>query len=128
MLSFVNQAVVVSEGCGDPSLDGGWYYQLFFNPASAPDFDPTVTDVHTQPTDEAGNEVGRVLHVATGMPRLMVVAVDTCTGPRAYAGLASSYFETITQDFERLTDEAWAESIRGANPADVPWLTDVVTR
>jgi hypothetical protein len=55
MLSFVNQAVVLSEGCGDPSLVGGWYFQLFFNAETAPDFDPSVTDVHTQPTDEVGN-------------------------------------------------------------------------
>lgn len=128
MLSFINQAVVLDGGCGDPSLVGGWYYQLFFNADTAPDFDPTVVDVHTQPTDETGTEVGRVLHVATGMPRLMVVAVDTCSGPRAYAGLASSYFEKTTEQFERLTDEGWAESIRHANPTDVSWMSDIVTR
>lgn len=128
MLAFINQAVVIDGGCGDPSLAGGWYYQLFFNSSTAPDFDPTIADVHTQPTDETGNEVGRVLHVGTGMPRLMVVAVDTCSGPRAYAGLASSYFEKTTEDFERLTDEDWADSIRTANPADVAWMSDIVTR
>jgi hypothetical protein len=62
------------------------------------------------------------------MPRLMVVAVDTCTGPRAYAGLSSSYFEKTTERFERLNDEDWANSIRAANPDDVSWLSDVVTR
>ena len=128
MLSFINQAVVLNEGCGDPSLEGGWYHQLFFNTDTAPDYDPTIADVHTQPTDEAGTPVGRVLHVATGMPRLMVVAIDTCSGPRAYAGLASSYFEKTTENFERLNDEDWASSIRGANPDDVSWLSDVVTR
>jgi hypothetical protein len=128
MLSFINQAVVVNGGCGDPSLEAGWYAQLFFNTGSAPDYDPTIADVHTQPTDEAGNEVGRVLHVASGMPRLMVVAVDTCSGPRAYAGLASSYFEKTTEQFERMNDQDWANSIRTANPDDVSWLGDVVTR
>ena len=33
------------------------------------EFDPTIADVHTQPTDEAGNPVGRVLHVGTGYAR-----------------------------------------------------------
>lgn len=128
MLAFINQAVVVDQGCGDPSLAGGWYFQLFFLPDTAPDFDPSITDVHTQPTDEAGNEVGRVLHVGTGMPRLMVTAVDTCSGPRAYAGLASSYFEKTTEHFERLTDEQWAAANRTANPADVSWQADIVSR
>lgn len=128
MLGFINQAVVISEGCGDPALSGGWYYQLFFQPETAPDFDPSITDVHTQPTDEVGAEVGRVLHVGTGMPRLMVVAVDTCAGPRAYAGLASSYFEKTTEHFERLTDLDWAQAIRSANPPDVGWQADIVTR
>ena len=128
MLSFINQAVVIDGGCGDPSISAGWYAQLFFNAETAPDYDPTIADVHTQPTDEDGATVGRVLHVATGMPRLMVVAVDTCTGPRAYAGLASSYFEKTTEQFARVNDEEWAGSIRTANPDDVSWLSDVVTR
>jgi hypothetical protein len=128
MLAFVNQAVVLDQGCGDPSIRSGWYHQLFYNTETAPDYDPTIADVHTQPTDEGGAPVGKVLHVATGMPRLMVVAVDTCSGPRVYAGLASSYFERTTEQFERATDEAWAESIRAGNPDDVSWLTDVVTR
>jgi hypothetical protein len=29
------------------------------------EFDPTIADVHTQPTDAAGNPVGHVLHVGT---------------------------------------------------------------
>jgi hypothetical protein len=128
MLAFVNQAVVLDEGCGDPSLVSGWYHQLFYNAETAPDYDPTIADVHTQPTDEVSVPVGKVLHVASGMPRLMVVAVDTCSGPRAYAGLASSYFEKTTEQFERLTDEDWALSIREANPDDPSWLSDVVTR
>jgi hypothetical protein len=128
MMSFINQAVVLDQGCGDPSIRAGWYAQLFFNTETAPDYDPTIADVHTQPTDEVGAPVGRVLHVATGMPRLMVVAIDTCTGPRAYAGLSSSYFEKTTERFERLNDEEWANSLRAANPDDVSWLSDVVTR
>ena len=49
--------------------------------------DPTIADVHTAPTDAGGNDVGWVLHVGTGFPRLMVVTAETCTGPRAYAAL-----------------------------------------
>jgi len=70
--------------------------------------------------------VGNVLHVGTGMARLMVVTADTCTGPKAYAGLAASYHELVTSNFERLDDEAWKERLRTEPPADVPWLTPVL--
>ena len=84
--------------------------------------------MHTQPTDEGGADVGRVLHVATGSPRLMVVTVNTCNGPRAYAGLASSYFERTTERYDRLDDIRWAREIETANPVDPAWLQPVITR
>jgi len=41
-------------------------------------------------------------------------------------GLASSYYEHVTQNFQRLTDSDW-EDLLGTNPpADVPWLQDLV--
>jgi hypothetical protein len=125
MMAFINQAVKLQSICGGVDLENpGWYGQLFLEPHDALEFDPTIADVHTQPTDEGGAPVGRVLHVGTGAPRLMVVINETCTGPRAYAGLASSYFEQITENFERLTDEGWAESVLDrTSPA---WLDAVV--
>ncbi|MBI2372831.1 MAG: DUF3160 domain-containing protein [Deltaproteobacteria bacterium] len=128
MMAFINQAVRVQTICGGASGVDGWYADLYFDPIGGSEFDPTIADVHTQPTDEVGNEVGRVLHVATGGPRMMVVAFDTCTGPRAYAGLVSTYFEKITEGYERLTDEAWATEVSSGRPADVAWLSDLVVR
>ena len=91
-MAFVNQAVSIEgTGCGTPGVATGWYASLFFDPFTSNKFDPTIADVHTQPTDEAGADVGHVLHVGTGNARAMVVTVDTCTGPRAYAGLVSSH-------------------------------------
>ena len=80
-----------------------------------------------QPTDAAGNDVGRILHVGTGLPRFMVVTVkNTCTGPRAYAGLAFSYGERITDNWQRLTDEKWSSYI-GTNPfPDVSWMSQLL--
>lgn len=124
-LAFVNQAVVVQEFCGGGDATG-WYPSLFRYPSESLEMEPTVADVHTQPTDEGGAPVGRVLHVATGLPRLMVVTVDTCQGPRAYAGLSSTYAERITENFERLTDEAW-EPLAMKGVPDVPWLAPVLT-
>jgi hypothetical protein len=126
MLAFINEAVEVDLGCGSPFLsDGGWYGKLFFNPDGSLEFDPTIADVHTQPTDEGGAPVGRVLHVGTGAARPMVVIADGCNGPRAYAGLTSSYYEVITENFERMTDEEWAAG-PVTNAPEPAWLSDVV--
>jgi hypothetical protein len=127
-LAFINRAVNVYQGCGGPPGISGWYADLFFNGAVA-DFDPTIADVHTQPSDEGGELVGKVLHVGTGYPRLMVMTVETCAGPRAYAGVVFAYHELVTGQFERLTDADWASRLTaGQSLPDVPWLADVVVR
>lgn len=127
-LDFINQAVRLGRSCGGEIVGAtGWYADLFFDTLEGVKQDPTIADVHTQPTDEAGNPVGRVLHVATGLPRLMVVTADPCGTPRAFVGLASSYFEKVTENFERMTDEEWAKSIQ-APPKDVAWMKDLVAR
>lgn len=123
-LEFINDAVTLTENCDGTLLASGWYPKMFYS--GGVEKDPTIADVHTQPTDEVGNPVGKVLHVGTGLPRLMVVTVDTCSGPRAYAGLASSYHEQITTDFERMNDEQWATNIEAEPPEDVPWLGPVL--
>jgi hypothetical protein len=125
MLDFLNDAVVVDPGCGDPVFSTGWYRTLFYDAQDGIEWAPTIADVHTQPTDVGGNLVGRVLHVGTGEARFMVVVAETCEGPRAYAGLASSYHELITEDFQRLDDPAWEDIVSGQ--PDVPWAADLVT-
>jgi hypothetical protein len=113
--------------CSTIDVPDGWYAKLFYQPDKSIEFDPTIADVHTQPADEAGNLVGRVLHVGTSYPRLMVAAIDTCDGPRAYAGVVFAYHEQVTQNFARLTDEEWQSQLKaGPRPADVPWLSDVL--
>ena len=127
-MAFINNAVAVEdEGCGDLGVSG-WYSKLFFDNMSAIEFEPTIADVHTQPTDEGGGEVGRVLHVGTGHARLFVVTTETCVGPRAYVGLASSYFEKITENWDRMNDIEWAAEIKSESPPDVPWMTGIVVR
>ena len=134
-LAFINQAVRIekkSAGCTTIDVPDGWYAHLFFDPAKSIELNPTIADVHTQPADEAGNTVGKVLHVGTGSPRLMVTTVDTCMGPRAYAGIVYAYHELITKDFLRLSDEDWAHSYFGQDPSkqavDVPWLANVLAQ
>jgi hypothetical protein len=68
-----------------------------------------------------------VLHVGTGWPRLAVFTVETCDGPRAYAGVSSMFHQVVTEDYERLTDEAWQRNF--SDPATLPpivsWMTDL---
>jgi hypothetical protein len=131
LIAFINDAVKWDEQsmCGGVTRSNlsGWYLKLFLNQYAGLEYDPTVADVHTQPTDEAGNDVGRILHVGTGEPRLMVVTVETCQGPRAYAGLAFSYGERITDGWSRLNDTEWAAEIAKGFP-DAPWLSNVLSQ
>ena len=65
-----------------------------------------------------------MLHVGTGIPRLMVVVSEGCSGPRAYAGLAASYREVTTTGFQRLDDLTWETQFMGQ--PEVPWMADLV--
>ena len=102
----------------------GWYVDFFFD-GNVLAFKPTIADVHTQATTDGGAMVGRVLHVATGAPRLMVVNVD---GVRSFVGVVSDYAQLITDGFKRLSDEEWQEAISRHNPEDVSWMKDLVVR
>jgi hypothetical protein len=131
-LQFINDAVRIErtpQGCVVVETPDGWYADLFFNKEDSLEFDPTIADVHTAPFDRGGNGVGHVLHVGTSYPRLMVATVDTCNGPRAYAGLVYAYHELVTEKFARLTDMEWAAKIQsGPAPTDVPWMNDLLAQ
>jgi len=130
-MAFINDAVKIQNvGCAPDqiSFSDGWYRKLFFDPSEGAKRDPTVADVYTQPTDADGVPVVHVLHVATGDPRQMVVAIETCSGPRAYVGVASSYHEVITNDFKRLDDKAWTDMLNSGPAADVPWMQSLVAQ
>jgi hypothetical protein len=123
-MAFINETVRVQAMCGT-AYATGWYSKLFFAGNSAEE-DPIIADVHTQFTDESGTPVGRILHVGTSHPRLMIVTADTCSGPKAYMGLAFAYHETMTKDFLRLSDPEWKASLKINPPSDVPWLAPVL--
>jgi hypothetical protein len=127
-MTFINETVSIQLSCGS-SIGMGWYPQLFYATNLATDSHPTIADVHTAPTDEQGNDVGWVLHVATGYARMMVVTANTCDGPKAYVGLASSYFEDLTTGLKRLDDTTWSSMLTTAmGPSDVPWMSDLIAR
>jgi hypothetical protein len=126
-MAFINQAVTTSVNCDGTVLGHtGWYSELHFDPLQAVQMDPTITDVHT----DIGGDLPiprppRVLHVGTGRPRLMVLTVDSCQGPRAYAGVVSAYHEVLQEGLVRLTDEEWKSRVYGKLP-EVPWLAPVI--
>lgn len=92
----------------------GWYADLFYK--SKENWckeDMVVADIHTDPNFK------EVLHIGTGPLNMMVA---TCTLPDgrnvAYIGPVMSYYENITTNFKRLTDEEWKnEHARSARPA-----------
>ena len=109
----------------------GWYSDLFYRLEQSPEHqyegdDYLVADVHTQPTDEFGALVGNVLHVGVGKVNLGVFLADSPSdnwAPMAYVGAVMSYYEEITSNFDRLTDERWAEKVTGGNlPARPDWV------
>ncbi|HLK35931.1 MAG TPA: DUF3160 domain-containing protein [Polyangiaceae bacterium] len=132
-LAFFNQAVAEdppeSGGCTAPVRRiRGWYVRLFYGGDDPLAFKPTIADVHTQPTDAAGNMVGRVLHVGTGWPRTMVVDVDLGRGKTPFVGVVSAYSEVVTDNFQRYTDDEWKRAIAADNHEDVEWMRDIVIR
>lgn len=127
-LAFINDAVVLhskNEGCAPVRTLSGWYTKLIFqgDPLS-PEW--LVADIHTQPTDAAGNDVGRILHVATAVPELFVVTVDTCNGPAAYVGFASPFYKVVTQHYRRLDDSHWGQI--ALEQPQAKWLQPILGR
>jgi Protein of unknown function (DUF3160) len=120
-MAFINEAVTSKPlGCtaAGPFSYEGWYKRLMYA-STDEEMKPTIADVHTDPGGR-DDRPPQVLHAATGFPRLMVVTVGTCDGPRAYAGVAYSYYEVVKKDLNRLTDGDWAGMAR--NYPDVPWV------
>ncbi|HLP18124.1 MAG TPA: DUF3160 domain-containing protein, partial [Bacteroidota bacterium] len=87
----------------------GWYFRMFFTAEEG--FlkeDRVVADVHTCPTDEFGNPVGWVLHAGTGPVNLAVITTELPgKGSVSFIGPVLSYYEHVSTNFKRLTDEEW---------------------
>jgi hypothetical protein len=98
---------------------------LFFDKWDAAEGDFTVVDIHTQPTDESGNTVGKILHTGVGKINLGVFIVRSPVDEgmqMAFVGPVMSYYEKITDNFLRLTDQDWEEMVNQNNlPARPSW-------
>jgi hypothetical protein len=119
-VEFLNRAVSASSICGGFVTDG-WYADLFFDQGTSTEFKPTIADVHTDPNGPA-----RVLHVATGAPRLMYVTVDSAGDRTTFVGPVSSYFEKVGAGLKRWTDETWKRALLDSPPPQPSWMKEIV--
>jgi len=120
---FLKAALVLApeDPYAHPEFDG-WFTTLFYH-VGLQQFDNeevnhfVVADVHTSPADEAGNVVGWVKHVGTGMFNLGIwVASNEHGDPTAFVGPAMSYYEYTSTNFLRLTDEEWESTYMKTAP------------
>jgi hypothetical protein len=130
-LDFLNHMVSLdgkSAGCTTVYEAAGWYGQLYYDRSHALEHEPVIVDVHTQATDDNGEQLGRVLHVATALPRMMVVTLahDGGQHTQTYRGVVSTYQEKVTEHFQRITDEDWRGELVQRPPVVLPWLRDIV--
>jgi hypothetical protein len=110
--------------CGEPPVVG-WIIDLYYDVEKMLKEEYVIADVHTQPTDELGNYVGRILHVGTGKINLGIFLTGSPSSdyePMAFIGPFMSYYEKVTDKFLRLTDEAWTADVKnGGVPARPSW-------
>lgn len=126
-IAFLNEMVAIEStpvGCTEERVPTGWHADLYFEREKILSHELVVADVHTQPTDEVGTMVGRVLHVGTGMPRAMTITIahDGGKHTQTYRGVVATYGKEITSGFKRYTDEAWRK-LYGSRPPPAPsWM------
>jgi len=130
-LDFLNRMVSVDGrhgGCVTILVPEGWFAELYYEREDALWHNPPIADVHTQPTDEVGTVVGKVLHVGTSFPRTLIVTVahDGGAHTRTYRGFVSTYAEKTTDHFTRLDDEQWQSEVLKVAPQPPSWVADVV--
>jgi hypothetical protein len=108
-----------------PSVSG-WINDLLFPAMDTWDFDFTVADVHTQPTEPGGAVVGNVLHVGNGLINLGVFIAPGTVEPgrtMCYAGPVGSFHTQVEKNFNRLKDEEWeAMFLAGKVPERPDWV------
>ena len=111
---FLRRMLREKNTCG-PVIDG-WYPRLFYNDkdrSKLPDL--VVADIHTAPTDQFGAMVGWVLHAGTGPLNMAVVTAELPgEGLLSFIGPVMSYYEHVSTNFERLTDEMWQTAYAAA--------------
>jgi hypothetical protein len=106
----------------------GWVADLFYDLDAGLNMDFVVADVHTQPTEYMGPEVGKVLHVGNGLINRGVFLAPNPVNPKqlmAFTGPISSFHYEITWNYKRLTDEEWKQKfLEGTLPLRPDWISE----
>jgi hypothetical protein len=94
----------------------GWLSSLFLlGESSTFKKDYVVADVHTAPTDASGAPIGWVLHAGTGPINLAVINAELADGTMcSFVGPVMSYYEHLSVNYKRLTDEEWQSAYQAA--------------
>lgn len=105
--AFLKEMLHESHECGIELT--GWYKDLYYTgDVGALKKDYVAADVHTSPLDQSGNPVGWVYHVGTGPINLAILTAEPGDGNTyAFVGPVMSYYEHVSVNFKRLTDEEW---------------------
>jgi hypothetical protein len=110
--TFLHKVIYNQYFGSGPQFDG-WYTQLFYRDHEFSDEgllqkDHIVADIHTTPSDCVGNYNGWITHVGTGPINLGVFLAEVPGGESvAFVGPVLSYYEYVTENFLRLTDDEW---------------------
>ncbi|MBD3386022.1 DUF3160 domain-containing protein [candidate division KSB1 bacterium] len=129
-IAWLKQMLFYELGSGAPPFSG-WYSDLYYRLGeyNQPNYDGSdyvIADVHTQPTTRSGTDIGRILHVGVGEINLGIfIASAPSAGysDMAYVGPVMSYYEKITENWDRLTDERWANLVKEGNTPQRPdWV------
>ncbi len=103
----------------------GWYPGLLYGTDFLAFGEQNImcVDVHTQPSDEFGTIVGRVLHTGIGRVNLGVFLVESPSNQfaaMAYVGPLLSYYEKVTENFKRMTDQEWEATVAAGDVPERP--------
>jgi hypothetical protein len=117
--AFLKKTIDIRGGGSGPPRYDGWYPKLIFGGDPAK-WEPTVADVHTDPT------AGEVLHVGVGNVTFLVAAIDNENDKMVYVGPMSSYYEFRQPVTNRMADEEWREKVSGfAFPPRPAWAASI---
>jgi hypothetical protein len=118
---------------GGSKTYSGWYNTLFYRAPTgyepeinegAGQWDPVVTDVHTDVPAPIVGDPGAILHEAVGNIHMAFIAID-CAGdhpPRMFAGPVLSHYEFETEATTRKTDTEWKAELKAGNlPPPPSW-------
>ena len=86
-----------------------------------------MVDIHTQPTDSLGVPVVYVLHTGIGKLNLgtFIIKAPGSNTYTAYTGAFMSYYEEVTADFLRLTDQDWSQKVNQGDIGERPEWTNL---